>query len=76
MTNPYLMPFGSHKGRPLHTVPRDYLRWLAGVRLSPWMAWAVERALTGAAVSPPSEADKVDAAKRAALIRLRGGRHV
>lgn len=27
--DPSQMPFGKHQGKPLHEVPRDYLKWLA-----------------------------------------------
>jgi hypothetical protein len=32
------MPFGKHKGRPLHDLPGEYLHWLAGRELSGWLA--------------------------------------
>jgi hypothetical protein len=42
------MPFGKHKGQPLSTVPRGYLRWLrANVDIDDWLQVAVDAILDG-----------------------------
>jgi uncharacterized protein (DUF3820 family) len=46
------MPFGKHKGRPLHDLPGEYLHWLAGRELSGWLADAVAAELTRRRLGP------------------------
>ena len=70
MPDIYKMSFGKHRGQSLHTLPKHYLRWLETIDLDPFLAGAVQRALAGEKVFGPTEDEKVDAAKAAALARL------
>lgn len=55
------MPFGKHRGREVHRMPKGYLRWmLANCDLSPELRRAVEDGLEGIAYTPPKPVD-VDA---------------
>lgn len=39
---PTEMPFGKHKGTPLKQVPKDYIRWLLGGEIDPYLRKALE----------------------------------
>jgi len=67
----YAMPFGKHKGKPLHRLPDGYLRWLLTIDIDDALLRAATKALTGEPVYGPSDNDKVDAARDACLARLR-----
>jgi hypothetical protein len=36
------MPFGRYRGRELGELPTDYLLWLSGIDLEPWLRHGVE----------------------------------
>src|SRR4051794_36174434 len=71
-TTAFLMPFGKHRHKPLHTIPKGYLRWLLDeAQLDRRLRLAVTKALAGQIVNAPSTDDKVDAYRDDSLARLR-----
>jgi hypothetical protein len=54
--NTMILDFGKHKGKPVHRVPKNYLRWMLREidDLSPQLRTAVEYGLRGEAYDPPT----------------------
>ena len=54
------MPFGKHKGKPIHEIPKNYLIWLTdNVDMHPWLAKAVQAALGNEGIPEEDEEAKV-----------------
>lgn len=67
------MPFGMHKGKEIHTIPRDYLLWFRDniTNLHGDLLGAVVAGLEGKPFEPPTIKQRVDEARQKTLDRLR-----